>query len=191
MRRVQLDGLLRQAVRDGGVGKVEAAHVRYFEHWFIPVVHAMASLADFQPDPAWICRRITPSIRRDQAATALAILAELGILEIVDGRCTVHSPRLEAAPAVRGVTVREYHRATLQLAIRSLDDCPTEERSTNAITITVPQAHLPALLTEMSALRRELFERLLAHQHDLDHIDGEVVQILLHAFPATKKEGSP
>lgn len=189
------DGVAREAAWQAlttaaarrGRGQLSGARLRYLMHAYIPVVHAMASLAGFRPDPAWIAPRTVPPIRPDEARHALAVLQELGLLEIgADGAFQLHEPVLETEPGARSRWMREYHRAMLRLSERSLDLLDHDDRRTVGFTVTVPRERLPELLALSETMLRELFDRVLAWQEDLDDVAGDVVQCSLQAFRLTR-----
>lgn len=183
--------LLRLAVRYGGTGRIDAAKLAYFTHWYIPVIHAMASLKGFRPDPHWVAARIVPRIRPYDAKRALGILFELEIFEENEDGFEVHEPRLETEEGLRGVWLREYHRAMIRLSEQALDMWPPEERTTSALTVTVPHELVAKLLERVDEHRRELFEWLMAEQEGVEGVDGEVMQVNLQAFRLTdvREEG--
>lgn len=180
--------LLRLAVRHGS-GRLDAARLAYFTEWYVPVVHAMANLADFRPDPAWIAARIVPNLRPAEAARALEILAELDIVRTgSDGSIQVAESVLESDPALRSIWLREYHRAMIRLAERSLDLLASEERSINGFTVTVPAEALDTFMRRAEDLLRSLFYDTLAAQQG-GQVRGEVVQCNLQVFCLTRIAG--
>ncbi|RMF19280.1 MAG: TIGR02147 family protein, partial [Candidatus Dadabacteria bacterium] len=88
--------VLELAARHGETAKIDQARLDYFNEWYIPVIHAMASLKGFRADPVWIAARVRPKIRSFDAQRALDVLVHLGILVIEDdGTVRVEEPRLE------------------------------------------------------------------------------------------------
>lgn len=189
-RHARYVDLLRLAVEHGETGRLDAARLAYFSSWFIPAVHAMASLQGFRRDPHWIAARLVPRIRSFDAKKALDVLAELGIFgEDAAGRFEIREPRLETEPGLQGVWLREYHRAMLRLAEQALDLWPVARRIGSALTVTVPNALVPALFERVDGFRRELFHWLMTEQSELDAVDGEVMQVNLQAFPLSDCAG--
>jgi uncharacterized protein (TIGR02147 family) len=189
-RHARYVDLLRLAVEHGETGRLDAARLAYFSSWFIPAIHAMASLQGFRREPHWIAARLVPRIRSFDAKQALDVLAELGIFgEDADGRFEIREPRLETEPGLQGVWLREYHRAMLRLAEQALDLWPVGRRIGSALTVTVPNTLVSALFERVDGFRRELFHWLMTEQSELDSVDGEVMQINLQAFPLSDCAG--
>lgn len=176
--------LLRLADRSGAVSQLDYSRMRYFTEWYVPVIHAMASLKDFRADPAWIAGRIVPSIRPSEAANALEILLELGIFKKTEaGKIVVAERQLETEPGLQGLWVREYHRAMIRLSERALDAWSPADRTTSAMTVTVPASMIADVLDKVDRYRRELFQELMEQQAGKPDTDGIVMQINFQAFP--------
>lgn len=178
--------LLRHSVRHGRTGRIDEARLDYFTQWFIPVVHAMASLAGFRPDPHWIAGRLVPRIRSFDARRALDTLLDLGMLtRDDDGGVEVATPRVATDPALRSSLVQEYLRAMVRLVDQAVDAWPRDHRVTSAMTITVPESLIAQLYDRVEGFRRELFDWVMAEQESYAGVPGQVVQINFQAFPVT------
>ncbi len=183
--------LLDLAVRYGQTGRIDTARLDYFSCWFIPVVHAMASLREFRGDPHWIAARINPKIRSFDAQKALDTLSELGIFQRgPDGSYTVAERRLETEPELQSLMIREYHRAMIRLSEASLDAWDPEKRIASAITLTVPSELIPQVLQRIESYREDMFSWLVSEQRESDAIQGDVMQINFQAFPVTELDES-
>ena len=177
--------MLRYSVRNG-VNRLDAARLAYFTEWYVPVVHAMGSLGSFRADAAWIGRALLPAIPRKSAQRALDILFELGIFGLDEhGRFAVREPVLETEPGVRGLWIREYHRAMIRLSERALDLLAPEDRFLRGFTVTLPQSKMTEVQEIMQSTMKNLFYRILELQKGLESIEGEVVQCNLQFFPLT------
>jgi uncharacterized protein (TIGR02147 family) len=177
--------LLRFLIRQG-IGTIDAHRLNYFRYWYIPVIHAMASLKGFHPDPEWIAQKVVPPIRPREAELALQTLKELGILVLAkDGTFEVKEPRLETSEGIRSIWIREYHRAMIRLAEASLDQWSPELRTTSAVTITVPRKRISEILQWVDRYRREIFERISLLIGEEVPVDGEVMQINFQGFLVT------
>lgn len=177
--------LLRLSVKHGA-GRVDAARLAYFTEWYIPTVHAMASLAGFQANPEWIGRRVLPRIRPAEAQKALDTLVELNLIAIrSDGRVDVLERVVGNDPAFQSILIREYHRAMIRLGERALDTLRGSDRSVNGFTVTVPRDRLDQVQRWTEELMRDLFYKILSLQDGAGQVDGEVVQCNVQAFRMT------
>lgn len=181
--------LLRLSVR-AGTQTLDLHRLNYFRYWFVPVVHAMASLRGFVPDPEWISVRIVPPIRPKDAELALETLKELGILRVTGKEVEVSHPLLKTKDGLRSVWIKEYHRSMIRLAEISLEQWPPELRTTSALTVTVPEEKIPDVLSWVDQFRKDLFERIQLLQADTEGgVEGEVMQINFQAFLTTDRKG--
>ncbi len=170
-----------------GVGKLDAAKLSYFTQWYVPAIHVLASLQDFKPDAQWVAQRLMPSIHTTEAQAALDVLVNLNILEVAkDGTHTVAEPLLETHQSVRGLWVREYHRAMIRLSERAIDLIPSDRRTFHAFAVTVPHEQMKTVQEWADEAARSLFFRILALQQN-QQVAGEVMQYNMQMFPLSGK----
>ena len=163
--------------------RLDAQQDRYHSEWYIPAIREMSAQAGFRPDPKWIAGELVPSITERQAEKALAVLAELGML-VTDAEGRTHRPErvVSTGPETGGVHVVNYHRAMMDVAIRSIDEVVPEERDISAVTLCLHEADIPGLKERIRNFRRELLA--------LEAPEGEgerVVQVNVQMFPLTRK----
>ena len=191
-RRQLYRAVLEASVKHGS-GTIDLARLEYFSAWYVPVVHAMASLAGFSPDPDQIAKNIVPPIRKSEALKALEILSTLGIL-VVDpatGLFELREAELSTSADIRSVWIREYHLAMLRISDSALDRWSKEYRNVSSLTVTVAMEQIPWLVARIDQFRNELFAEILAGQSSDARVKGEVYQINLQAFPVTSFEAKP
>lgn len=177
--------LLQEAVRHG-TGTLDRARLDYFAEWYISVIHAMASLYTFRPDPEWIAERVVPRISTEEANRALRTLQQLDILEVTGNRFVIYEQRLETEAGMKSIWIREYHRSMINLSLRALDLWTAEDRVTSAATVTVPRLAMREVLGWVDEYRQQIFARIMALQNEMKGVDGEVMQINFQAFAVTR-----
>lgn len=185
--RLQLE-MLRMAVRHGHTAALDAARLDYFSHWFVPVIHAMASLDGFQATPHWIAARVRPRIRSYDAKLALDVLVELGVLAERDGAYSLSEARLAVDPAIQSPLIAEYLRRMLRLAEQAPEFWPREQRVNSALTVTVPDAFYATLLDRIERFREQLYEEIMAAHPQRAAVRGQVVHVGFQAFKLTDVE---
>ncbi len=172
-----------------GTGRLEAARLAYYTEWFIPVVHTMASLDGFLPDPDWIADRTSPRVNPRDARRALDVLQDLGMLEIRNGHAIVTERVVAPDPELDSFLLREYQRSMIRLGERALDLLDRSERSINGFTVTVPASELDTVRAWAEETMSSLFYRILALQEGTRPV-GEVVQCNLQVFALTRQDAS-
>ncbi|MEQ1508384.1 MAG: TIGR02147 family protein [Myxococcota bacterium] len=163
---------------------IETASAQYLSHWWFPVVRELAHRADFDPDPAWIAKRVRPQITEAQARRALEVLRELRLLEPdATGRLRPSDVVVSTPHEVEGLAVHDYHRGMLERAIESIDRFPQEDRHLLAATVSVPHALIETLKAELNGLQ----ERILDLSSRFDGPPEEVLQVHLVMFPLSDR----
>lgn len=159
---------------------LQGASVEYLSHWWYPVVRELAYRHDFRPDPAWIARRIRPTITEPQARAALEALQTLGMLVEADNGAMKPADGLVTTPhEVAGLAAHNYHHGMLDRAIEAIEAYEPADRHMVAATIPVPDALIPELKQEINALQQRVLD--LSEQH-ADQAQ-RVVQVHLVLFP--------
>ncbi len=154
----------------------------YLASWWIPVVRELAAHPDFDPDPAWIVRRIRPPITEAQARLAIEALTDLGMLAPdAEGIPRPAAGALATPPEVEGLALRDHHEGLVELAGQALRHLPASERHLLGATVSVPARLLEVLRAELCAFRERVVGLCAGLGEPADH----VVQLQLALFPVT------
>lgn len=161
--------------------KLDLAHAAYHSEWFIPAVRELARRNDFRADAAWIAGQMVPAISKSDAARALRILEELGMLKEVDGQIRPSDSIVSTGPQTKWVHIGEYHRVMMRRAAEAIDLVPAAERDISSLTLCVD----PGRLQEIKSQLRDLRGSLLALEEDSEN-PTQVIQINFQLFPLSK-----
>jgi uncharacterized protein (TIGR02147 family) len=135
----------------------EVDFVRYLSSWHYVAIRELALCGDFDPSPEAIAARLHPNIPVKQAADAIALLLELGLLvQHADGSITAADTTVATPHEVAWMTASNYHREMLARAADSLENVPAERRHLCALTVAVPASLVPKLKAEMDAFQERL-----------------------------------
>jgi uncharacterized protein (TIGR02147 family) len=141
----------------------------------------------FRPDPVWIRKRLKHGVSRKEVQEALQFLLQNGYLEAhKDGTVTIPQKEILCVGGVYRIALAHFHREMLQLAIRSLDHLPVEERDMTGYTVAIPKSRFGAL--------KKLCYDFLRQVSELEKSGGpadSVYHVALAAFPLvepSKKE---
>ncbi|MCC6624226.1 MAG: TIGR02147 family protein [Deltaproteobacteria bacterium] len=153
---------LRERVVDDEVARLRDDQFAVYDSWWALVVREMCNLPDFQLDARWIARRMRPRIRVAQAQRAIDLLLRTGLVVVdASGRARPAERTITTGPSVpevQSLAIRNYHRAHLELASRSLDEIPREERNVTSVSVTLSRAAYAEAVEEIARLRRRLLE---------------------------------
>ena len=164
--------------------KLDAAHSAYHSQWYIPVVYELAARADFRDDPHWIAQCLLPPIAPRQAASALKVLQQLGLLQRDDsGRLQQQQPVVETEQGPLGHQVVQFHQMMMQRASEALDSVPRDEREIASLTLCVSEERMHELKAELEAFRQRLLERYMREEEP-----ERGVQVNFQMFPMSGKK---
>jgi uncharacterized protein (TIGR02147 family) len=154
----------------------------YLSCWYYPAVREMAARPDFRPEPEWISGEVFPPITAEQAAEALDLLFELGLLvRDASGRVLRGEPSVTTGHEVRSLAIGNYHRQMLERAAESIVDVPRQWRDISALTICVSRDQVAALKERIHGFRESLLDT-----GDRDERPEVVYQLNIQLFPLTK-----
>ena len=166
------------------VHRLDRAQEAYHSRWYIPVVRELVARAGFSEDAQWIARKLLPPIAPREAAQALDILLELGlIVRDESGRLRQSAALVQTPEGPLGHHVVTFHRAMMERAAEALDRAPRDEREIASVTLCVAEPRMRELKARLERFRDELLQTYGAE-------DGgsRVVQVNLQMFPLTVKE---
>jgi uncharacterized protein (TIGR02147 family) len=162
--------------------KLEQAHAAYHSTWYLPAIRELAASRAFRADPAWIAAHLKPAITKREAKQALAVLLELGLLQLDDrGRVKLGQALVSTGPETRGLHIARYHREMIGRAARAIDDHPASERDISSLTLCVGADGLRRIKERIQRFRRELVDLAV-----LDDAPRQVIQVNFQLFPLSE-----
>ncbi len=176
-----------QKIRAGAspTAQLEAAQYEVYSHWYVIPVRELMLLDEFREDPAWIARRLRPRIKQREAEHALELLLKTGLAaRDGSGRLRPSETKLATPDNVKFLSVRNYHRAMLDLASKSLDTIPQDKRNVTSLTVALSAKQYAFAIKQISEFRQELLDQL----EDMP-TDGERKEIHLLGFQAVPVSG--
>lgn len=169
--------------------RIEGGAFRYLSRWYFPAIRELVALPGFREDPEWIARTLQPPIRPAEAAEALELLQELGMLvrSTPEGRLEPRDVRLVTPHEVQALAVLNYHQGMLKLAHDAIPRFKAADRHFLAVTAHVPRALVPHLKRELNSM----YEKILEIVDGAEGPRDEVVQVHLHVFPLSAPVPAP
>ena len=162
---------------------LDASHHRYHSTWYIPAIREMLPLAGFAPKAKWIAKQLIPNISEKEAAEALAVLEELGMITRKDGVIERCDQVVSTGPETSGLHIVNYHAAMMEKAIASIDAVPRERRDISGVTLCLPAGAIPKLKERIREFRKEVLAMEAAEGEG-----DEVVQLAMQLFPLTTSQ---
>lgn len=171
-----------------GTGRIEAAQYRVYSEWFALAIREMLLLPDFVEDPAWIGRRLEPSVSAAEVKRALTLLEEVGlIVRDENGKLQSDNTKLSTGPMVRSLAVRNFHRAMLETAAGTLDNVSPTRRDITSLTLALSPAQYDMVRSKIEEFRRELLDLIDDSPGAEQRDEAEVFHLGFHLFPLTRR----
>lgn len=163
---------------------LDQEYAAYHAHWYVPAVRELAARRDFQADPVWIAGKLMPSITARQAAKALRVLRELGLLvEDAEGRLHQAHALVTTPDRPLGHHVVRFHRVMMERAAEAMDLVPREQREIASLTLCLNRSQLASLKSELARVRGDLLRR-----YTVEADAKRVVQVNFQMFPLSIDE---
>jgi uncharacterized protein (TIGR02147 family) len=158
---------------------LDLAQAEYYAQWYYPAIRELASRHDCYDDPEWIAAKLTPSIRAEDARTAVDNLLSMGLLRRDEtGRLKQVDALVSTERETRSFHVANYHRTMIAQAAHSLDRIKPQQRDISSVTLCLGKDGLSLVKKRIQEMRRELLQ--LA---ELEPDPEQVVQVNFQLFP--------
>jgi uncharacterized protein (TIGR02147 family) len=176
---------LSEIQKYGAHQKLRQDQFEYLSAWYHS---ALRSLLPVLPGgEAWeeTARLLDPPLTPKQARDSVELLLRLGLLERDGrGRYSVAHKALSTGDEVASVAVAGFHKATMDLAKRSIERHPAAARDISGVTMSISQSGFRRIKSEIQACRKRIMA--IASQ---DSGEDMVYQLNLHFFPLTRMRG--
>lgn len=160
-RNRQYARLRRMGATSNPVVSMQSAQYEVYKRWYGIPIREMMLFPDFQEDPQWIAQRMRPPIRPAEAKRALELLLKVGLARRdEDGRIRPADVKLVTPPVVRSLSVRNFHRAMLRGAERSLDGMPLKERHVSSVTLCLTRKQYDMLCERLIDFQDEIADQI-------------------------------
>ncbi len=160
--------------------------LEFFSEWFHSVIYELSFTPYFTESPKDLAVLLTPRIRPEQARKSLELLVRLGLLaRKSEGACLEPTKtRISTGDEIASLAIIRYHQKMIELGKESLTSVGAQLRDVSSISIAIPEAMVPELKKEISALRKKLLS--LAEQ---EKNPDAVYQVNFQLFPLSRQKG--
>ncbi|MGE3756344.1 MAG: TIGR02147 family protein [Pseudobdellovibrionaceae bacterium] len=130
--------LSEQILKLKGFGKAHPLYeqqYRYYSEWYHVAIRELIASENFEENPEWIASQLNPKISPKMANSALALLAELQMIQRdSNGRLQTLHNRVSASHPIVKSSVVTFHKTMIQLGSESLERYATNEREVSSVT---------------------------------------------------------
>jgi uncharacterized protein (TIGR02147 family) len=139
------------------VKQIEKTHFEYYSKWYHAAVREMVLLKEFNEDPAWISRNLSPKISVKAAGESLALLERLGfVVRNKQGKLVQQDRYIDSGDEVMGLAIANYHREMIEKAAESIEKTPPGKREINSITFAVSQERMKETKKMIQEFRQKI-----------------------------------
>ena len=170
------------ALRDVERRSLQIAELKFLENRWISAVRAYLELNGGIVNIKKIASELNPPITEEQAAEAIEILKEVGLVKsISSGRLVPTESHLTVSGAEKAKAVRHFQKQVLFLASEALENIPVKERDISTLTLSVDEA----CFEDIGEMLKE-FRRLVQKRVDESKHSDRVMQLSMAFYPVTK-----
>jgi len=155
----------------------------YYESWRNS---ALWALLHTRPNEyiSYYAERLHPRTDESQVLESLELLEKLGMLTYdADGKRILTARHLQSGSPLDRALLRGFYHQMLDLAAKSLDEIPAEDREISGITVAADSSCLEDIKEIIREARRKIQRRV----EEVEHAQG-VYQIGFQAFPLSSFE---
>jgi uncharacterized protein (TIGR02147 family) len=163
----------------------ESEVIHYLTHWYYVAIREMSGLPDFVLDAKWIKSRLSSSIPLPDIQRAIDFLLEHGYIERrPDGAVAPPEKTVDCMDGVYKVALGQFHREVLDLASKSVTECPPEQRNLMGFTFSCAKEEFQKVSEIIERAHSEIREVARVAQNG-----DSVYHVELCLFPLTRQEG--
>ena len=163
---------------------LDKSQYEFFSQWYLPVVRELLTHENYGGNDSWLADKIFPRITVAQVENAKNLLLKLGLV-VYDEK----SQKWSSVDAILStdsessyLALRNYHKASIQLAQNALEHFGPEQRDVRSVTLGLPKSAYKELKSRLENFWVELMDFAGAQQKT-----DEVYQVNLQLFPLTKE----
>jgi uncharacterized protein (TIGR02147 family) len=153
----------------------------FYSKYHHSVVRSLIGLYGFDGDYKKLAKKIYPKITPRQAKLSVQLIVRLGLVKKAGGAYKITDKSISTPPEIESVAVLDFHRQTLELALKTLTNLPKHKRNFSSVTLGLSPSGYQKMCDEIVASRFRQIE--IAEK---DKGSGEVYQLNYQLFPVSK-----
>lgn len=170
--------------KDSAFFRLNRSHLRYFEHWWMPVLRNLVVSAAWGEDFDLLASLVDPPISPAQARQGLSILQDLDLVDQDEQGRWNHTSTLVTSTDVPAMVKTATRREVFQLGVDSLERFSPQERHATYYTLGVKKSSYAKLVE----LIEELNGQATALAAEDDPVD-RVYELAVLLYPLSKPLG--
>lgn len=173
---------MRKLANDNSVSLVGEEQYDFYENWLNPVLREIAPACK-DSTPAKLASQCVFDVDTAQVKKSLKFLEKSGmVLKDNDGNYVQGSKSISTGNLdVASMAIREMHRQMGELAVRSLEEVPMNERDISGLTMGISEEAFSKIAKEIEDFRRRIIAIAMASSGE-----ERVYRLNMQLFPLTK-----
>lgn len=134
---------------------IAVSQYKLFAHWYYVAILEMIRLDNFDEDPKWISKRLSPTVSPAKVRKALNELSSLGCLKRNGSGRLIRADQMISTPSEVGdIALFGFHHQMLDIAREALNHAPATERDFSTLTIALSEENFKKLKTMTQDFRK-------------------------------------
>ncbi len=150
----------------------------YYSKLHYSVVRSLIDIRGFNGDYRVLAKSVRPRITPGQARKAVELLVRLGFIKKQKGGYAVTNKSITTEPEVESLAVLNLHKQAGELALKSLEELPKNQRNVTGLTLGISKQVYERICKEIDAFRLRLLQIAEA-----DEAADSVYQLNFQLFP--------
>ncbi|WP_413294906.1 TIGR02147 family protein [Bdellovibrio sp. HCB185ZH] len=144
--------------------------------WYHFAILSLADTRDFQADPKWIAKRL--GISALEAKEALNRLRNVGAIEFDGSKMKKTNKSVRAGNGLDSQALRISHRQSIEQALLSLNETPTDLRDITSITMAIDLKKLPLAKKIIQEFRHKMADVMeVGNQTEVYNLNIQLVPV--------------
>jgi uncharacterized protein (TIGR02147 family) len=153
----------------------------FYSKYHHSVIRSLIGLSGFNGDYPRLAKMVYPKIALRQAKLSVRLLLRLGLIKKTRGSYAITDKSISTPPEIESVAVLDFHRQTLDLALKALTSLPKSRRYFSSATLGLSPSGYRKMCEEIEASR---FRQLEIAENDSG--GGEVYQLNYQLVPVSR-----
>lgn len=157
---------------------------QFYSKWYHSAIRSLIEMAGFKGDFKRLAASLTPRVSAREAEASVALLEKLGLIERDgEGYYRATHKTITTGKDVSGIVIPAYHKTTIELSAKALENVPAGERDMSNLTLGISERTFKDLTEKLRRFRREILE-----QAEKDDAADRVYHLNLHLYPLSKPD---
>lgn len=168
--------------------KIDLKKFHLIRDWYVMVIKILAGCPDFSEDPQTISQKLRKKISPTQAAKALELLLESGLLirDPATQKIKLGAESTETTHDIPSEAIVEHHYGMIQRSLEALHEQSVEQRHFNALSLQFDPADLPRAKQKVLEFIKQFNQEFSSdHSNQVYQLN---VQLFEHSNGGTKND---